>query len=239
MEKKEEKVRSETEKAEVGTKAEKLEKQKPSEPKIFAIKEALDELRKNKKRKFSQSVDLIMNLQDFDIKKQSVNLFVTMPNKIKEAKIGAFLEKKSNFVDAITNAEFGRYKDKKEIKKLLKKYDFFIANAKLMPAVATSFGRVLGPAGKMPSPQLGIVPDESEASIKSVLSKLDKVVRIKSKEPSLKICIGKENMKDEEIEENIKAVYNSILNALPKKKENIRNIMIKLTMSKPLKIELK
>ncbi len=232
--KKEEKANVESRKDKQLTKEEK----KAQEPKIFSINEALIELRKEEKRKFNQSVDLIVNLQDFDIKKNSVNLFVSLPNKVKQVRVGAFLEKKSNLVGTITKPEFEKYKDKKEIKKLLRDYDFFVANARLMQDVATNFGRVLGPAGKMPSPQLGIITDESEQSIKNVLSKLEGVVRVKSKEPSIKLTIGKESMKDEEIEANIRAVLSPIINALPKKKENIRNIMLKFTMSKPLKIEV-
>ena len=46
-------------------------------------------------------------------------------------------------------------------------------------------------------------------------------------------------MKDEEIIENIIAVYNSVLKAVPKDKENIKNIELKFTMTKPQKIILK
>ncbi len=205
--------------------------------KEFILK-ALQELRKERKRKFQQTVDLIINLRNFDVKKQSVNLFVTLPNKIKEKKICSFLTKKSNLIDTIPKQDFEKYKGK-ELKKLAKKYDFFIANASLMPSVATSFGKVLGPLGKMPSPQLGVLTTESNKAIEEILNKISKVARIKSKEASLKIAIGKEDMEDEEIAENIITVYNSVLNVLPRKKENLRSILIKFTMSRPIKIELK
>jgi len=201
------------------------------------IIKALEELRKDKKRNFNQSVDLIMNLKDFDIKKDSVNLFVALPHKIKDVKVCAFLNKKSPLVETITKDDFIKYKDKKKAKVLAKQYDFFIASASVMPQVAAVFGRYLGPTGKMPSPQMGIITEESENKIKEVLSKYEKLVRVKSKEPSLKICIGKESMKDEEISENSIQTYNTILNALPRKKENIKSVLIKFTMSKALKIE--
>tara|TARA_Y100000310_G_C20594276_1_gene769682 strand:- start:57 stop:677 length:621 start_codon:yes stop_codon:yes gene_type:complete len=201
------------------------------------VLESLKKLRKeNKQRKFSQSVDLIVNLKSFNDKKESVNLFLNLPHKIKEMKIGAFLKKTSQLVDTITR--FDEYKDKKKLKKLIKNYDFFISSAALMPAVATSFGKYLGPVGKMPSPQLGIIREESEAEIKKTLEKYEKIVRVKSKEPSLKFSIGNEAMKDEDVSENILLAYNKILNALPKKKENIRNVMIKFTMGKPVKLEI-
>jgi ribosomal protein L1 len=44
-------------------------------------------------------------------------------------------------------------------------------------------------------------------------------------------------MKDEELVENIIAVYNVIVKELPRSKENIKNIEIKFTMTKPQKIK--
>lgn len=203
------------------------------------ILKALQELRKEKKRKFAQTAELIINLRNFDVKKQSVNLVVEVPYTSKGKKVCAFLTKKSVLMDTITKAEFENYKNKKELKKLVKKYDSFIATASLMPSVAIVFGKVLGPAGKMPSPQLGIVQGEDEKSIKEVLEKINKAIKIRSKEPSLKIALGKENMEDGEIAENAVVVYNKILEALPRKKENLRSILIKFTMTKPIKLEIK
>ena len=45
-------------------------------------------------------------------------------------------------------------------------------------------------------------------------------------------------MKDEELIENIMVVYNTILKELPRNKENIKNIELKFTMTKPQKIKL-
>ena len=70
------------------------------------------------------------------------------------------------------------YKDKKSLKEIVKKYDFFIATAPLMPSVASTFGKVLGPAGKMPSPQLGIILEENDESIKGTLVKISKSIKI-------------------------------------------------------------
>ena len=200
------------------------------------IIKALEQLRQEEPRKFDQSVDLIINLQKFDIKRESINLFVTLPHKIKNRKVCGFLTKKTGAIDVITKPEFERYKDKKDIKKLIKSYDFFISHASLMPAVATTFGKYLGPAGKMPSPQLGIITLEDENTIKALVEKISHIVKLKSKEPSIKICIGKLSMKDEDIAQNIIPVYNAILNAVTK--EKIKSVMIKLTMTKPIKITI-
>ena len=203
------------------------------------LKEALAELRKEEKRKFEQSVDLIVNLKGVDLKRTNVSSIVTIPYKLREKKICGFLNKKSSLIDSVTKPEFDKYKDKKALKNLVKNHDFFISVAPLMPSVATTFGKILGPAGKMPSPQLGIINNDDDKSIKDVLEKISTSVKIRAKEPSIKLNIGRENMKDEEIIGNILAVYNAILKSLPKEKENVKNIEIKFTMSKPVKISIR
>ena len=203
------------------------------------ILQALSELRKQEKRKFSQSADLIINLKSFDIKRENVSLFVNLPHKARDIKVCAFLNTKSKIIDTITKAEFDKYKAKKEAKKLAKSYDFFIAHASFMPLVAGTFGKYLGAAGKMPSPQLGIITNDSELIIKETIEKAEKTVRVRTKEPCIKVLIGKEDMKDEEIAENVLAIYNAVLNALPRKKDNIRSVLIKFTMSHPVKIKVR
>ncbi|MBS3099930.1 hypothetical protein J4463_01820 [Candidatus Pacearchaeota archaeon] len=204
----------------------------------FPVEKAVSELKKSEERKFNQTIDLIVNLKKFDVKKTPLNFIITLPNKVKERKVCGFIESKSSIIDTIPKISFSKYKDKKQMKPLIKKYDFFISSAQNMPAVATSFGRVLGPAGKMPSPKLGIVLSDSEEEIKKLVDKIKYIARIQPKEPSIKIPIGQIAMSDMEISENIHSAVASIINELPNKKENVRSIMIKLTMSRPIKLEI-
>ncbi len=192
----------------------------------------------DKKVNFDQTVDLIINLKDFDIRRQAFNTFIELPNKVKDKKIAGFLEKNSEKIDSIMKEEFVRYKEKKDIKKLIGKYDFFVANSKLMPSVATAFGRVLGPAGKMPSPQLGIIINEDEKTLSEIIKRINSNVRIIVKEPSIKIAIAKESLDDEKIAQNAMTVYNKLIEILPRKKDNVRNVKIKLTMGKPILVEI-
>ena len=203
------------------------------------LKKALAELRKDKKRNFNQTIDLIINLKKYNFKKNPLNLFVNIPHKIKDKKICAFFEMENENVKTITQKEFKKYSDKSELKKLVKNFDFFIAQASLMPKVATVFGRFLGPVGKMPSPQLGVLTDTNEKTINELKEKINSSIKIRTKEASIKLAIGKENMKDEEIIENILAVYDVVLKSLPREKDNIKNVEIKFTMTKPQKIHVK
>jgi len=196
------------------------------------------EAAKPKQVKFDQTVDLIINLRDFDIKRNTINIFVNLPHTLGKKKVAGFLEKKSNVIDTITKQEFEDFKEKKKMKSLVNEYDFFVANAKLMPAVATTFGRVLGPASKMPTPQLGILIAEDDNAIKAMVARIESGVRVKTKEPSIKVAIGKQSNKDEDLAENALMVYNEVFKNLPKQKEQLRNVLIKLTMSKPSKVAL-
>lgn len=206
-----------------------------------SVHDALEKLRnveqqRKEQRKFDQTLDLIINLKEFDVRRQAFTVFVSLPKQFKEKKIAAFFEKDSNVVTVIKKDNFGAYKDKKDIKKLLKSYDNFIANAKLMPIIATSFGRVLGPAGKMPNPQMGIVSQEDEETVKSVLKRVNSTVKVAVKEPSIKVGIGKMSLKNEDLTENILTAYHKIIETLPRGKDNVRNVKIKFTMSKPIAI---
>lgn len=204
-----------------------------------SLKTALSELRKDKGKKFDQTVDLIINLQKFDPKKNQINIFAEIPFNIRDKKICAFLETKNKNIETITPEEFKKYSNKKDLKKIVKRFDFFVAQASLMSKIATTFGRVLGPAGKMPSPQLGILTDVNEKNINELKKKINSSLRIKVKEPSIKLAIGKQSMKDEDIIENVVSVYDSLLKALTKGNENIKNIELKFTMTKPQKIMIK
>lgn len=203
------------------------------------LKKALEELRKSKQRKFDQTVDLIVNLQKLDLKKTNINLVINLPHKVKDKKIAGFLEVVNKNIDTITPNDFKKYHDKKVLKKVVEKYDFFIAQASVMPKVASTFGRVLGPVGKMPSPQLGIIVNANDKTIDELKQKINNSVKIKLKEASVKLPVGKQSMKNEDIIENINSIYNSLIKEFPRDKENIKNIELKFTMTKPIKIKIR
>lgn len=202
----------------------------------LSLDDAIKQLRKEEKRKFVQSLDLIVNLQKIDPRKEAINTVVKLPHPpIK--KLGAFLLKKSAFIDTIVKEEFELYKDNKSMKRLAKKYDAFIASAPLMAAVATKFGRFLGPLGKMPTPQAGLVMQETEANIKEAVEKMSKSTKLRIKEKSIKLSVGKEDMTDAQLKENVIEVLREITELLPNRKDNIKDVSIKLTMSKPIALD--
>ena len=163
-----------------------------------------------------------------------MNTFVKLPNSNKK-KIAAFLTKRSSAVETITELDFVKYKEEKAMKKLAKEYDFFIAVAPMMPKIATKFGRVFGPMNKMPSPQGGIMPNEDEDTIVKMIETMGSMVRIRNKEKSIKMSIGKEDMNVEDIVANAESVLKQLEGKLPRGKENLKDALIKFTMTKPIK----
>ena len=212
--------------------------------------EALEYLKKNsQKRKFNQSYDLIINLKDLNLKQpeQHVDIFVPLHySKGKKAKICALVgpelkDQAKEVCDfAVTASDFPKYEaNKKLAKKLAGDYDFFIAQATIMPQIAKSFGRVFGPRGKMPNPKAGCVVAPN-ANLKPVYEKLQKTIRLVAKvQPSIKCQVGSEEMKDEEVLDNIMNVYNQVIHHLPNEKNNIKNVLLKMTMSKPFRVGAK
>ncbi len=191
------------------------------------ILEALKKLRESsKKRNFSQSVDLIINLKEIDLKKpeEQVDFFTTLHYpSAKKRKVCAFVDgqllddAKEIFDKIITPDDFDQYsKDKKTAKKLAGQYDFFVAQANLMPKVAAAFGRYLGTRGKMPNPKAGCVVPPKGAALKPLYEKLQNTVKVTAKTaPLIQVFVGKENLKDDELAENLIEIYSQVESKLP------------------------
>lgn len=213
-------------------------------------KQVLETLKKLKtsseKRNFKQTVDLIITLKDLDIKKteNQFTIFANVPHNpgrdIKVcALVGPEMKEEAKAADkVILLDEFDRYKaNKKDLKNIGSDFDFFVAQANLMVQVAGAFGRVLGPKGKMPNPKAGcVVPPKT--NLKPVVEKLKHTIRLATKNTLMVQCaIGKEDMDEAKLAENAVAVYNQVLHTLPQEKNNIKNVLLKFTMSKPVKVE--
>lgn len=212
-----------------------------------AIEKALTELRKDEnKKKFSQSFDVIVNLKDINLKnpEEQVDFFATFTNGMgKKRKVAVFAgpemeERAKQVCDlVIPLKDFDKYTDKRVIKKIAAEYDFFIAQAEIMPKVAQVFGRVLGPRNKMPNPKLGsVIP--AKAQIEPLYERLQRTVRVSAKKsPVIQVKVGDESMPNDKLADNIMLVYDQVVHHTPKEKANVRSVFVKLTMSKPVKIE--
>jgi large subunit ribosomal protein L1 len=211
------------------------------------VKLALNKVRESSsKRNFKQTIDMIITLKDLDLKKpdHQMDLFLSLhQSNGRKTKVcglvGSELKdqaiKELDFVVDLT--EFEKYaKDKKKMKKLCEDYDYFIAQSTLMPKIAQTFGRVFGPRNKMPNPKSGsVVPPN--ANLAPLKAKLQNTIRIFIKtSPQYQVAVGKEDMDDDIIIDNILTIYNQILHNLPNEIHNIKDVMLKMTMGPAVKI---
>lgn len=209
------------------------------------VQKAFQQLKEQtKKRTFVQTFDLIINLQNLDVKKpeEHVDFFLQLPHGLgRKIKTCAFVgpelkdEAEKNCDKVILIEEVAQY-DKKKAKKLAEEYDYFIAQANLMAKVASSLGKILGPRGKMPNPKAGcVVPPK--VTLKPLCERLQKTVRLQTKDKLVVYAsLGKEDQAENELLENTMAVYTQLVNVVPSHENNIREVLIKYTMSKPVKV---
>ncbi len=202
------------------------------------LKEARD---KSKKRNFTQSIDLAINTKQIDLKKpqnkftEEIYFLKGRGKDIKIAVIGDTLVIKSKSIadglineKALTTLE----KDKKELKKTINKYEYFIAEAPFMLRIGKSLGRFMAPKGKMPKP----LPPQADPT--PLITQLKNTTRASLKNNSAIHCtIGAESMKNEDIIDNFNAVMQAIEKKFPTGKNNIKSVYIKTTMGKPIKIK--
>jgi len=189
-----------------------------------------------KKRKFTQSLELIMVFKDIDVKKGfSLNETVQLPKTNAPAAVCVMASgdmglkaKKAKADKVIDSDELNRLAaNKRESKKLINSFDFFLADTKLMPIVGKVLGQVLGPRGKMPTP----VP--FDAPIDSFLERFRSSIRVKVKNSLSASCkIGDETMEDNDLAQNAHAVISAIEKKLPNGDKNIKKILVKTSMGK-------
>lgn len=208
---------------------------------LESVKEAKS---KSEKRKFVQSIELILNLRDIDMKKPEsrIQALIELPHPVgKQTKVCviasgelALKAKKAGADVVIERAELEAMAgDKKKQKALANDYEFFIAEAPLMPLIGKVLGAVLGPRGRMPTP----VPPT--ANIADVMRKQRKTILVRLRgQPVLQCRVGTEDMPDDQIAENIQAVLRRLEGRLKRGVRNIRSLCIKTSMGPSVKLRV-
>ena len=206
---------------------------------VEAIKQAKES---DKEHKFTHAIEMITVFRDIDVKKGfALNEVVQLPNKMnKPAQVCIMASgdmgtkaKKANADRVMNEEEITKIgSNKRESRKFINKYDFFLADTKLMPIIGKVLGQLLGPRGKMPTP----IP--FNASIESFLERFRDSIKIRTKGSlSLSCKIGDETMDDDALASNANTIISSIEKKLPNSSKNIKKIMFKTTMGKVIQIE--
>jgi len=205
---------------------------------IEFIKQAL---KAAKERKFTESVELAINLKDVDlsIPKNRIDEEISLPKgRGKQIKVAVFgsgelaITAKKTADQVIGPEQLNEFAgDKKSAKKLANSHDFFIAEAPMMPTIGKTLGIALGPRGKMPKP----IPPSADPT--AMITMLKTTVRVRSKERrTFHVHLGIRTMSPEDLADNLEAVLKRIEAKLERGRQNIASAYIKTTMGPAVRI---
>jgi large subunit ribosomal protein L1 len=207
---------------------------------VDAVKQAKE---KSGGKKFNQTIDLILNIQEVDMKapegkiQEVVELPHTTgkPNKIVVVASGelAMKARHANADKVIERSDLEALAGKKkDLRKLASEYDVFVSEAPLMSLVGRTLGPVLGPRGKMPIP----VPPTTDIMALLAKHRNTVVVRMRN-QPLIQVSIGSESMSEDDLADNIQAVLRVLDGKLKRGLKNVKNVYIKTAMGVPVKIK--
>lgn len=206
---------------------------------IDALKKAKDQA---PERKFTESVDITINLKNVDMSqpKNRIDETILLPhgngrrNKIVVLGTGDIVtQAKDSGADLIMGPEeierLGGAP--REARKVASEHQFFLADTSVMPQVGRWLGPRLGPRGRMPQP----VP--AGMDIRPVVERLRNSVKVRTKDKmSFSLKIGATTMSEEQIAENIDVVLKRIIGRLDMGDFQIRSVYVKTTMGPAVKV---
>jgi large subunit ribosomal protein L1 len=205
---------------------------------VEAIKKALESA---KPRNFRESVEISINLRDVDLTlpRNRIEEEIVLPRgRGKEVKVALFASgemavKAKGVADLVIPPEEieGLAEDKAGAKRLAREYDFFVAEAPLMPAIGRRLGTILGPRGKMPRP---IPPGTDPVPI---INSLKSAVRVRSKDkPTFHAPVGTRDMNPDDLAENVETILRRVEAKLPRGRFNIGSVYVKTSMGPAVRV---
>lgn len=214
---------------------------KKVESKLYSnVNDAINILKKTATTQFTESVELHANLNiDPKYADQQLRTTVTLPHGVGKQLTIAVLTNEENFGEA-TNAGAEIVGNDELIENITKgniNFDLLISTPTLMPKLA-KLGRVLGPKGLMPSPKSGTVTNNLRTTITEF--KKGKFEYKADKTGIVHVSFGKSNFAENQLAENLQALYNSIEKNRPLgvKGKYFKSLFICTTMGPSIKIDL-
>lgn len=202
--------------------------------------EAITILKQTATTKFVESVELHANLNiDPKYADQQLRTTVTLPNGIGKQVSIAVLTNEENFEEAKSaGAEIvGNDSLIEQINQGNLNFDLLVATPDMMPKLA-KLGRVLGPKGLMPSPKSGTVSNQLTATLNEF--KKGKFEYKADKTGIVHVSFGKSNFTENQLVENLEALYKSIEQNRPSgvKGKYFKSLFICTTMGPSIKLDL-
>ena len=209
--------------------------------KIYSsLDEAIEILKETSNTKFVESVELHANLNiDPRYADQQLRTTVTLPHGVGKQLRIAVLTNDENFAEA-KNAGADIIGNDDLIESITQgniNFDLLITTPNMMPKLA-KLGRVLGPKGLMPSPKSGTVSTTLETTLTEF--KKGKFEYKADKTGVVHVSFGKSNFANNQLVENLQALYTSIEKNRPSgvKGKYFKTLFICSTMGPSIKLDL-
>ena len=204
------------------------------------LDEAIQVLKETATAKFNESVELHANLNiDPKYADQQLRTTVTLPHGIGKQLTIAVLTNEENFEEANTAGAdiIGNEELIENITKGNIEFDLLVTTPNMMPKLA-KLGRVLGPKGLMPSPKSGTVSSTLQETITEF--KKGKFEYKADKTGVVHVNFGKSDFAENQLIENLQALYNSIEKNRPSgvKGKYFKSLFICTTMGPSIKLDL-
>ena len=208
--------------------------------KLYQVKEAIEIILKNKRKKFDETIEVSINLGiDPRHADQMVRGTVVLPNGIgKDIKVAVFAkdknaeEAKAEGADVVGSEDLAKKMEEGDLN-----YDRIIASPDMMGVVG-KIAKILGPKGLMPNPKMGTVSPNVGEAVK--LAKSGQINFKAEKNGIVQAGVGKASFGVEKICENIHLFIDTIKKAKPSgsKGTYVKRISISSTMGVSLNCEI-
>ena len=204
------------------------------------LEEAITLLKETATAKFVETVELHANLNiDPKYADQQLRTTVTLPNGVGKQLTIAVLTNDENFEEAKAGGAdiVGNDTLIEDMTQGNINFDLLIATPNMMPKLA-KLGRVLGPKGLMPSPKSGTVTTSLETTLTEF--KKGKFEYKADKTGVLHVSFGKTDFTNNQLNENLVALYQSIEQNRPSgvKGKYFKSLFICTTMGPSIKLDL-
>ncbi|MEE9350696.1 MAG: 50S ribosomal protein L1 [Thiotrichaceae bacterium] len=221
------------------TKKQKLINEKVDIEKQYSISDAFDLIKELPKAKFTESIDVSINL-GVDPKKsdQVVRGSTVLPNGTgKTVRVAVFCQGENVDIAKEAGADIVGFEDlAEEVKKGVMDFDIVIATPDAMRVVG-QLGQILGPRGLMPNPKVGTVTPDVKTAVTNAKSGQ---VQYRTDKAGIVHCsIGSADFESAALAENLNSLMAALVKAKPTSAKGIylQKISVSSTMGPGLNVD--
>ena len=208
--------------------------------KFYSVEEAVKLVKERAKAKFDETIEMAFNLGiDPKHADQNVRGVISLPHGTgKTVRVAVFAKGERAEAAKKAGADLVGAEDLAEkVQAGQMDFDRVIASPDMMVTVG-KLGKVLGPRGLMPNPKLGTVTNDIAEAVKA--AKGGQVEYRAQKEGIVHAGVGKASFTEQQLVENVKALFNAVNRAKPAgaKGTYMKKVSLSSTMGPGLKLDV-